>query len=33
MRSVAGFGRLPDLIRELRDVKRRLEALEKGKTP
>jgi UDP-3-O-[3-hydroxymyristoyl] glucosamine N-acyltransferase len=33
MRSVAGFGRLPDLIKELRDVKRRLEALEKGKTP
>jgi len=33
MRSVAGFMKLPELMRELRDLKKRLEALEKGKTP
>ena len=32
MRSFAVFGRLPELHRELRDLKKRLELLEKGKT-
>lgn len=32
-RSAAGFARLPDMIKELRDLKRRLEKLEKEKTP
>ncbi|MDP1826221.1 MAG: UDP-3-O-(3-hydroxymyristoyl)glucosamine N-acyltransferase [Archangium sp.] len=33
MKSSAVFVRLPELHRELRDLKKRLEALEKGKTP
>jgi UDP-3-O-[3-hydroxymyristoyl] glucosamine N-acyltransferase len=32
MRSSAIFMKLPELNRELRDLRRRLEALEKGKT-
>lgn len=32
LRSVALFGRLPELARELRALEKRLEALEKGKT-
>ena len=32
MRSTAVFARLPELQKELRDLKKRLEALEKGKT-
>ena len=33
MRSTAVFIKLPELHRELRDLKKRLEALEKGKAP
>ena len=33
MKSTAVFSRLPELHRELRDLKKRLEALEKGKAP
>ena len=33
MRSVAGFIKLPELMRELRDLKKRLEQLEKEKKP